>query len=90
MEKSPVRIEDWAVVDSVSAAAWSALEPGRRLTGRVNTHAELPSGFIYTSVIVRVDEAEGLVETYNNIYQLGRRSSEYESWLQRQGTQRAA
>jgi hypothetical protein len=90
MEKSPIRIENWAVVESVSAQRWSLLEPDRRLTGYVSAHADLPAGLIYTSAIVRIDEAAGLVETRNNLYRLGRRNAEYETWLQRQTAPRAA
>jgi hypothetical protein len=90
MEKLPIRIENWAVVESVSMQGWSQMEPGRRLTGWVYAHAELPAGLIYTSEIVRVDEATGLVETRNNVYRLGERNPDYATWLQRQSTPRAA
>jgi hypothetical protein len=90
MEKSPIPIENWSVVESVSMQGWSPLEPGRRLTGYVCTHADLPAGLIYTSAIIRIDEAAGLVETRNNLYRLGRRNPDYETWLQRQAALRAA
>ncbi|HTW48441.1 MAG TPA: hypothetical protein VMD92_10850 [Acidobacteriaceae bacterium] len=90
MEKPPILIENWSVVESVSASEWCALEPGRRLTGYVYTHAELPRGLIYTSAIVRIDEASGLVETRNNLYQLGHRNDEYEHWLRAKDHPRAA
>jgi hypothetical protein len=90
MEKLPIAIENWGVVESASIVAWRALEPGHRLMGYVSTHSELPGGLICTSPIVRVDEAAGLVETRNNVYRLGRRHEEYDNWLQRQTTSKAA
>lgn len=90
MDKPPIPIENWAVVESVSMQGWSPLEPGHRLTGYVSTHTDLPAGFIYTSAIVRIDESKGLVETCNNLYRLGRRNSEYETWVRRQESARAA
>jgi hypothetical protein len=90
MDKLPIPIENWGVVENVSTPAWRALEPGRRLTGYVYSHGELPSGIIYTSAIVRIDVDSGLVETRNNLYRLGRPSAEYETWLLRQNPARAA
>jgi hypothetical protein len=90
MEKPPIRIENWAVVESVSMQGWSQLEPGRRLTGWVSAHADLPAGLIYTSEIVRIDEAAGLVVTRNNLYRLGQRNPDYDVWLQRHHATRAA
>jgi hypothetical protein len=90
MNKPPIPIENWAVVESVSTQGWSPLEPGRRLTGYVYAHADLPAGIIYTSAIVHIDEAEGLVETRNNLYRLGRRNPDYDTWLQRRAAPRAA
>jgi hypothetical protein len=90
MNKAPISIENWAVVESVSMQGWSPLEPGRRLTGYVSGHTDLPAGFIYTSAIVNIDEAAGLVETRNNVYRLGRRSADYDVWLRRQQAARAA
>jgi hypothetical protein len=89
MNKPPIRIEDWAVVESVSVLGWCALEPGRRLTGSVFGHETLPNGVIYTSPIVHVDEAEGLVETRNNRYRLGRCNAEYQRWLERESARAA-
>jgi hypothetical protein len=90
MNKPPIQIENWAVVESASVPTLRPLEPGHRLLGYVCAHAELSGGLICTSPIVHVDEAEGLVETRNNVYRLGRRNAEYEDWLQRQNTPRAA
>lgn len=90
MEKLPIPIEHWGVVESASIVAWRALEPGHRLMGYVSTHSNLPGGLICTSPIVRVDEAEGLVETRNNVYRLGRRNEDYDQWLQRQSSPKAA
>jgi hypothetical protein len=90
MEKPPIFLEDWGVVESASAPAWRALEPGRRLIGFVLGHDRLPNGLICTSPIVRIDETAGLVETRNTLYRLGRRNPEYEIWLQRQPAPKAA
>jgi hypothetical protein len=90
MDKPPIPIEDWAVVESVSTLAYRVMEPGRRLAGYVFGHERLANGFIYTSPIVRFDEAAGLVETRNNLYRLGRRSTDYERWLQITEASRAA
>ncbi|HTV15604.1 MAG TPA: hypothetical protein VME68_12870 [Acidobacteriaceae bacterium] len=90
MEKQPIPIDDWAVVESASVPAWRALEPGHRLLGYVYTHSDLPGGLICTSPIVHVDEAQGLVETRNHVYRLGRRSEDYERWLRAQETPKAA
>jgi hypothetical protein len=90
MERPPIRIEDWAVVESVSAPAWRTLEPGFRLTGYVIGHGTLPNGLICSSPIVHIDHAAGMVVTRNNVYHLGRRSLDYERWLLRREASRAA
>jgi hypothetical protein len=90
MNKLPIPIEDWGVVESASNLGWRALEPGRRLVGNVSAHTELPCGLICTSPIVCVDEAAGMVETRNNVYRLGRCSGEYAIWLEREKPARAA
>jgi hypothetical protein len=90
MNKPPILIDNWAVVESVSMLGWTTLEPGRRLTGYVSSHSDLPAGLIYTSAIVSIDLARGLVETRNNLYRLGRRNGEYEHWLEATGSFRAA
>jgi len=89
-EKPPIPIDDWAVVESASVPVWRALEPGHRLLGNVYSHADLPGGLICTSPIVQIDEAQGLVQTRNNVYRLGRRSQEYDNWVRAQETPRAA
>jgi hypothetical protein len=90
MNKLTVPIENWAVVDSVSEQGWSPLEPGRRLTGWVSGHGDLPTGMIYTSAIIRIEEAEGLVETRNTLYRLGHCNPNYQAWLRQSTTTRAA
>jgi len=89
MNKLAIPIESWAVVDSVSTQRWSPLEPGRRLMGWVSVHGDLPAGMICTSAILRIDEAEGLVETRNTLYRLGHSNPDYAAWL-RQSASRAA
>jgi len=81
MEKLSARIENWSVVDNLIFHGFRDLEPGQRLTGHLMGHTDLPNGIIYTSVIRSVDMANGLVETGNTIYRLGRVSDEYEQWI---------
>jgi hypothetical protein len=81
MEKLSARIENWSVVDNLIFHGFRSLEPGQRLTGHLMGHTNLPNGIIYTSVIQSVDVANGLVETGNTVYRLGRASSEYERWI---------
>jgi hypothetical protein len=90
MNKPQARIESWSVVESVSSPAYRALEPGRRLTGYVFAHENLPNGLIFTSAIVRVDKDNGLVETHNSVYELGQVSVDYERWDREQSVARAA
>ncbi|MGC2635653.1 MAG: hypothetical protein WA294_00640 [Acidobacteriaceae bacterium] len=90
MEKQRIRIEEWAVVDDVISPSYRDLEPGRRLTGTVFAHADLPNGIIYTSSIVRVDTARGVVETQNRLYVLGQVSDEYRRWREQREMDRAA
>lgn len=80
MEKLSARIENWAVVDNLIFHGFRELEPGQRLTGHLMGHTDLPNGIIYTSVIQRVDLANGLVETGNTVYRLGRADEVYEQW----------
>ncbi len=86
-----VTIENWAVVENVFPVAYQELLPGKRLTGYVFGHANLPNAtFIYTSRIIRVDRNENLVETSNTVYKLGEMSREYESWNSRRKSEVAA
>jgi hypothetical protein len=80
MEKLSARIENWSIVDNLIFNGYQPLEPGQRLTGYLMGHADLPNGVIYTAVIERVDEQNGLVETLNTVYRLGRVSEDYERW----------
>ena len=80
MKKPTARIENWAVVDSVSSPDYRELEPDRRLTGNIFGHAELPNGVIYTSAIVSIDTARRLVETRNSVYELGAVNDDYDRW----------
>jgi hypothetical protein len=81
MSKPLVTIENWAVVQSVISQSYEQLQPGKHLMGNVIGHANLPDTlFIYTSSIVSVDRNNGVVETRNTLYQLGRASDEYKAW----------
>jgi hypothetical protein len=81
MKKPLVTIENWAVVQKAVALHYDELQPGKRLIGKVVGHTTLPNAeFIYTSPIVSVDVSEGLVETRNTVYQLGKPSDAYTSW----------
>lgn len=90
MQKQRIRIENWAVVDDVITTSYRELEPGRRLTGTVFAHADLPNGIIYTSSIVSIDAAAGVVETQNRLYELGQASGEYHEWHRNRVLERAA
>ncbi len=80
MEKLSARIEHWSVIDNLIFNGFRDLEPGQRLTGYLMGHSNLPNGVIYTSVIQNVDLANGLVDTGNTVYRLGRASDDYEQW----------
>lgn len=90
MSKPLVKIQNWSVVDSVISSGYQELEAGRRLTGNIFGHKDLPNGIIYTSAIVSIDMARGLVETLNSVYQLGEIDEEYEIWLLGRRAARAA
>jgi hypothetical protein len=83
MDKPIVDISNWAVVEGVAHCAYGELAPGRRLTGYVLGHDDLPNGLIFTSLVVKVDHDAGLVQTMNHVYRLGRISDDYAHWLQR-------
>jgi len=80
MNKPKARIDNWSVVESVSAPDFRELEPDRRLTGTIFGHANLPNGVIYTSAIVSIDSANRLVETRNSVYELGNVNDDYDRW----------
>jgi hypothetical protein len=81
--KPVAKLENWAVVDSVASQSFQELQPGKHLTGYVSGHTNFQNAkFIYTSVIIEVDLNDGVVETRNTTYQLGRPSDEYRSWYQ--------
>jgi hypothetical protein len=79
MQKPVVLIEDWAVVKSGALVAFEDLEPGNILTGKVYGHSRMPDAKrVYTSAILRVDNSNGIVETRNTTYKLGKASANYE------------
>jgi hypothetical protein len=81
MTKATVKIEDWAVIQSVVCPKFEKLQPGKRLIGNVYGHANIPNAKLtYTSRIVSVDVSRRVVETHNTIYQLGQSSAPYETW----------
>jgi hypothetical protein len=84
MDKLSAKIENWSVVDNLIFHGFRQLEPGQRLTGYLMGHSDLPNGVIYTSVIQRVDVANGLVETANTVYRLGQMNEFYEHWASSQ------
>jgi hypothetical protein len=85
VNKPKAKIENWAVVDSVSSPDFRQLEPERRLTGTIFGHSNLPNGVIYTSAIVRIDSANHLVETRNSVYELGEVNGDYDRWTREHG-----
>lgn len=89
MKKPLVRIENWAVVQSVLSPSFEELRAGRHLTGNILGHASLRNTkFIYTSRIVNV--YSGVVETLNTVYELGEPSEEYKNWECERGSSAAA
>ena len=92
MQKPIVAIENWAVVQRAVALSYEELEPGRHLMGKVfGGHRGLPDAdSIYTSPILHVDVAKGLVETRNTVYQLGKPSDGYKTWEQERNEKAAA
>jgi hypothetical protein len=84
MDKLSAKIENWSVVDNLIFHGFRKLEPGQRLTGYLMGHSDLPNGVIYTSVIQRIDPANGLVETGNTVYRLGQVNEFYQQWAANQ------
>lgn len=81
MSKAVVKIEDWAVVQSVVCPTFQKLEPGKRLLGNVFGHANISNTqFTYTSRIVSVDLGRRVAETQNTVYQLGQSNASYQAW----------
>ena len=79
--KPVATIQCWAVVDTVLWQSFAALQAGNRLTGHVSGLPHLSYAEVaYTSPIVKVDPARGLVETRHTIYRLGEISEAYASW----------
>jgi hypothetical protein len=79
MEKPVVKIEDWAVVESLVPPNYENLQPGRRLVGYVFGHPGATAGqFIYTSPILSVNK--GSIETLHTVYVLGDSSNAYKMW----------
>jgi hypothetical protein len=81
MRKREVTLEDWAAVRSAHSPSFEELQPGVHLMGNATGHEDLPGlSFIYTSSIVNVDNANGLVETSNTLYRLGQPHQTYKAW----------
>jgi hypothetical protein len=91
MEKPFVRLENWAVVEEKLALRYEELKPGERLMGNILGDARAPDGtLIYTSIILRVDIPNGVVETRNTLYHLGKTSEAYKHWEQEHRHQQVA
>ena len=81
MRKREVTLENWAAVRSAHRPSFEELQPGVHLMGNAVGHLDLPGlSFIYTSVIVNVDDVNGLVETSNTLYRLGQPHEAYKAW----------
>jgi hypothetical protein len=64
MRKRKVTLENWAVVRSADSLSFEELRPGARLMGNAMGYADrLGRSFVYTSIIVNVDNVNGVVET---------------------------
>jgi hypothetical protein len=84
-QKPPVKLEDWAVVESANTASYQPLEAGNLLVGRAFGHQRIKTGmFIFTSPIVGIDTQNKIVETRNTRYCLGEASREYGAWIRAQ------
>ena len=84
-QKPSARLENWAVVESANIASYQTLRAGRLLVGKVFSHPTIGEGtFIFTSLIVRMDEKTKVVETRNTSYRLGQVSREYKMWTEGQ------
>ncbi|HTX41096.1 MAG TPA: hypothetical protein VMD25_04675 [Acidobacteriaceae bacterium] len=80
-DKPQVRIENWSVVDDVISPAYRELTPGYRLSGFIYRLRDLPSGVVYTSAILKVDDGGSQVETAEAVYLLGQVDRRYERWF---------
>jgi hypothetical protein len=81
MPKREVTLENWAAVRSAHSPSYEELQPGVHLMGNVMGHEDLTGpNFIYTSSVVHVDRANGLVETSNTLYRLGQPHETYKAW----------
>lgn len=82
MPKPVVTIETWGVMQGISSHSFGLLHSGNRLVGNVFGHAHIPNAsVICTSTIVSVDLDQGLVETLNTTYRLGKMNDEYRHWV---------
>lgn len=90
LSKPPVPIEDWSVVNDVISPMYRDLAPGYRLTGTTFRAAGCRWDLIYSSAILNIDEARGLVETSHTVYRLGRIDEHYDLWLRRRSVDTAA
>jgi hypothetical protein len=90
-QKPSVELEDWAVVPSLKNGKYEELRPGNLLVGRAFGHQRIRSGtFIFTSLIVSVDQQNNIAETRNTSYRLGEASHEYKLWSKERGSRTAA
>jgi hypothetical protein len=81
MRKREVTLENWAAVQSAHSPSFEELKPGVHLMGNAIGHQGLPGlSFIYTSIILKVDDVKGLVETSNTLYRLGQPHETYKAW----------
>lgn len=81
MRKPFVTLENWAVVRGAGSLNFAPLQPGKRLVGNVFGHADISGqALIWTSSILTVDRRQGLVETANTVYRLGKVHEAYTAW----------
>lgn len=86
----PVLIQDWSVVDDVISPAYRDLAQGYRLTGTTLGSAGRRWDLVYSSAILSIDGARGLVETSHTVYQLGQINEHYERWMRQRSLDAAA
>jgi len=81
-QKPSVKIENWAVVQSLNIADYRSLRPGNLLVGKVFGHPRIEEGaFIFSSPIMSLDKDSHAVVTRNTVYRLGEASPDYKAWL---------
>ena len=70
---------------SVTSPTYDELQPGNHLTGHCLRYPNRRKTLVNTSPILSVDFKQGIVETLNTMYRLGKRSDAYKAWFNKRG-----